>query len=431
MRKNSSYWYKLDNAAKIYPIVKSKSNSGTFKVSVSLNEIVSPEILQKSLDIVLPRFPMYKVQLKKGLFWFYLNYNSKQPIVKPETDVFCGHIDNSDYLFEVLYRNQTITLHVFHSLTDGAGAFMFLKSLVFEYLLLCGHKVTPDNMIITASSVISASEYEDSYVKYYDKSNRTAPKEEMAFKVKGEAFEFGGTGAINAWLKTSQIHALAKSKNATITAYLVGVLIYSIYLTQLKGKRLVKGSNKPVKVLIPVNLRNHFPSTTLRNFSGFIKACINMENKDFTFEEILTIVTAQMKESVKDAVFAKQANSYVYFEKNFFLRICPLFLKRLIIKLAYHFKGEGLNTAQFSNVGIVSFPKSVEPYIKNVSCAMGAYKDSTTNGMACSFKDEFNIMFSRSITERDIEREFFRFLTAQGIEILIESNFMEEQNEIL
>lgn len=432
MQKANARWYKLDNAAKIYPVVYSKTNSGTFIVAANLYEPVIPKLLQDAINKLLPRFPMFRVKLKKGLFWYYLNYNYKPFIIKPATDDFCGHIrNNNDYLFEVLYRNNTITLHIFHSLTDGTGAITFLKSIVYKYLNLKGYQLTPDNLIITEQSVPTGAELEDSYLKYYNKSNRKTEKERLAFQIKGEPLNFGGTGAILGWLKTSQLHDLAKTNNATITAYLTAVIIYSIYQTQIKGRTFIKESTRPVKVLVPVNLRIRMFSLTLRNFAGFIKVGMQLNRENITFEEILQTVKNQLTEQINTAAYSKYANSYVYFEKNFFLRICPLVLKNLIIKLAYHFIGNRLNTVQFSNLGVISFPESVQPYIKSIQCALGASKTSLLNCMACSYLDEFNITFSRFIAEKDIERECFRFLTTNNLNITIESNYMEQQNEIL
>jgi len=432
MQKANDGWYKLDNAAKIYPVVYSKSNSGTFIVAANLYEPISFELLQESLNIILPRFPMFRVKLKKGLFWYYLNYNYKKFVVKPLTDEFCGHIkNNNDYLFEVLYRNNTITLHIFHSLTDGTGAVTFLKSIVYKYLILKGYKLTPDNLIITEQSVPSGAEQEDSYLKYYNKNNRKTQKEKLAYQIKGEPLNFGGTGAVLGWLKTSQLHALAKSNNVTITMYLTAVIFYSIYLTQIKSRSFIKESTRPVKILIPVNLRTRMFSLTLRNFAGFVKVGMELNRENITFIEILNSAKEQLTEQINTAAYTKYANSYVYFEKNFFLRICPLVLKNLIIKLAYHFIGNRLNTVQFSNLGVISLPESVQGYVQSIQCALGASKSSLLNCMACSYLDEFNVTFSRSIAETDIERECFRFLTSKGINVTIESNYMEQQNEIL
>ena len=62
-------WFKLDNAANIYPAIISAKWSPNFRVSATLNEEVDPEKLLKALKICLPRFRNITLVLKKGFFW--------------------------------------------------------------------------------------------------------------------------------------------------------------------------------------------------------------------------------------------------------------------------------------------------------------------------------------------------------------------------
>jgi len=61
-------WFKLDNAAKIFPAVSTKIETNTFRVQFALKEIVDPELLQLAADGILERYPMFKVRLKSGFF---------------------------------------------------------------------------------------------------------------------------------------------------------------------------------------------------------------------------------------------------------------------------------------------------------------------------------------------------------------------------
>ena len=61
-------WYRLDNAARLYPAIRDTRDS-TFRISVELKEEVRPELLKKAVSLTLPRFPVFNVRLKKGYFW--------------------------------------------------------------------------------------------------------------------------------------------------------------------------------------------------------------------------------------------------------------------------------------------------------------------------------------------------------------------------
>ena len=71
MRKNSFDWFRLDNAAKIFPGQNSNTWSNIFRVSVRLKEDVDKEILQTALEATLKRIPSFNVRIRNGLFWHY------------------------------------------------------------------------------------------------------------------------------------------------------------------------------------------------------------------------------------------------------------------------------------------------------------------------------------------------------------------------
>lgn len=68
-------WYKLDNAAKVFPGQNTSSWSNVYRMSVTLTEKIDPELLQKALEMTMPRFPTFDVRMRNGFFWHYLEKN--------------------------------------------------------------------------------------------------------------------------------------------------------------------------------------------------------------------------------------------------------------------------------------------------------------------------------------------------------------------
>ena len=102
---------KLDNSAKIFPIVSSKKYSSVFRISTCLNEEIDPEILQYATQKALKVFSSFKVKLKGGFFWYYYAKNEKEPIVQKEPPYPCKYIEpkeNNDYLFKVTYQKLSV-----------------------------------------------------------------------------------------------------------------------------------------------------------------------------------------------------------------------------------------------------------------------------------------------------------------------------------
>ena len=75
-------WYKLDNAAKLYPAIKSKRWTAVYRVSIKLFRPVDKDLLQEALDITTDRMSVFSCRLKAGLFWYYFEKNKKRAMVK-------------------------------------------------------------------------------------------------------------------------------------------------------------------------------------------------------------------------------------------------------------------------------------------------------------------------------------------------------------
>ena len=76
-KRETLEWRKLDNSAKIFPISTGKKYSNVFRLSVVLKEKINPEILDKAVKIALEKYKSFKVRLKDGFFWNYLEHNIK------------------------------------------------------------------------------------------------------------------------------------------------------------------------------------------------------------------------------------------------------------------------------------------------------------------------------------------------------------------
>ena len=114
MKKESKlYWRRLDNSAKIFPMSSGKKYSTVFRFSVVLKEKINPEILKKAVILSLDKYNSFKVRMKSGFFWNYLEHNPKDPIIEEEKNYPCKYIDyrrNNNYLFKVTYFEKKIKI---------------------------------------------------------------------------------------------------------------------------------------------------------------------------------------------------------------------------------------------------------------------------------------------------------------------------------
>lgn len=413
-------WYRLDNAARLYPAIRDTRDS-TFRISVELKEEVRPELLKKAVSLTLPRFPVFNVRLKKGYFWYYLEYNGNIPPVEEEMYFPNGDIQsgsNNEFLFRVIYYKKRIAVEFFHSIADGLGAVEFLKTLVFEYLTLCGYKIDDEGLIKLVSDSPKAYESEDSFEKYYDGGKKKKRADREGYRIEGTPYKKGAQNIITGVIDTAKLLEISKGYGVTLTAFLASVFIYAIY----KDQRLDLGTNKPIRIMIPKNLRGLFPSATLRNFiSHFI---VDMDiHGEVKFYEIVNHIGRQMKEfSTKEEMLSK-INLNVDISKNIFIRIVPLYFKNIGIKAGYKLYGEKFYTTVLSNLAVIKLPRQMEEHVENIVCSMGATDMLPIKLVMSSYKEKTTLSFTRCIKESDIIKEFFRFLTINcGAQVSITGN---------
>lgn len=71
-------WDKLDNTALLFPVIANESMSSVYRISVTLTEDIIEEKLQEALSRVLPKFDVFHVRLRRGLFWYYFETNNRR-----------------------------------------------------------------------------------------------------------------------------------------------------------------------------------------------------------------------------------------------------------------------------------------------------------------------------------------------------------------
>lgn len=410
-------WFKLDNAAKLFPAVTTSYNSSTFRVSATLIKKVEAETLQKALDNIIDRFPAFKVKIKRGLFWYYLEHYDKRLYIEEEINCPCNSMEKNSCLIKILYYNKKISLEVFHSITDGTGAIEMLKLLIWEYLNLSGFNIEKEGCILNPEDIPSKYELEDSFSQYYEHIDKEREKLEKAYQIEGSLFNNFGNNIVEGILDASKFKEKSKEYGVTITEYIVGLLVFSIYNTRLKYRL----HSRPVNIVIPVNLRNILPSKSLRNFFTIITAGFKLD-KDMEFKDLLKIVSRQIKDNLDIRKLSVQLTANYESERNILIRFVPLFIKNIIIKFVFN-RNNIQQTACISNIGRIKIPISMAEQVERMSIMLYSTRKKTLNCGVCSVNNKLSITFSRTIIEADIIKYFFTYLKQnEGLDSFIYSN---------
>ncbi|MGN1227062.1 MAG: hypothetical protein ACI4TX_00295 [Christensenellales bacterium] len=415
-------WYKLDNSALIYPAICNDEWNSVFRISAIMKEPVNKDKLQEALDLTIDRFPFFNVSLKEGLFWHYFQALTEKPKVQEEIENPCRPFifKKNAHILRVLYYNTKISFEIFHSLSDGYGAIQFFNVLIITYLELMGIEVKDKSDFgYNAYDKPTSEEGEDSFKRYYKKSTIRSRTEKKAYAIEDEYLGNEQLRVFNGTTSVKAVKEIAKKYNATLNEFLA-----SVYLcTLLEHKRLYgKGSKKPVKLSIPVNIRRHLPSKTMRNFALVLNIEIPLDKEDAPFEEIIEIVKNEMLNLTEDYVYGFIGKN-VQSEKNFFVRIIPLFIKKPIMRLVYSQVGEILFTSTLTNVGLNKLPNAVIENVESYQCVLGATKLNRLNLAVISVGDTLCITLSSRLKENTLARDFFKRLASFDLNINIQSNF--------
>lgn len=416
-------WYKLDLSAIVFPTLQRRDFSAVYRLSLLLKEEIQPDILQKAIDMALPRFPTYKVAMRKGVFWRYLEPNHRPgPFVQPDVKNPCQPMSfktNNRYLIRFYYYENRISFECHHSLGDGSGGMCVLLTVAATYLQLLGKEITPEGMVLDIHAQPDPGELEDSYMKYANAKVKPPRPGEKTYRVRGTKEPFYTLNIIDGIMSTSEVMKVAKGYKATITEYLNAVLIYALAKHQEESfhTRL-----KPVKIAMPVNLRRFFPSITLRNFITMIYPGIDPRLGEYSFEEIVQHVHNYMQYYVNKKLLCGDITTNAATTRNAFIRVVPLFIKDYVVRSFYAKVQDRNSSAGLTNMGALPVPESMRPYIERVDICLGQPFSSRTNCAIISYGDIMTINFASSIIEADVERYFFRKLVQDGIHVKIESN---------
>ena len=416
--KKNLKWRKLDNSAKIFPIISNKKFSTVFRISAILKENIDENILKQAVDKALLKFSSFKVLLKKGFFWYYLEANTKEPIIEIENNYPCKYIDkdtNNGYLFKVTYFNQKINLDVFHSLTDGNSAIHFLKEIVYTYIELKYPNDFSDSKRSDRKMIYTT---DDAYMKNYDKKAEKALNSKKAYILKGKKLPLDAISVVHGIIDVEKLREIAKQKGATVTQYLTSVLIYSIY----KANYIKNNGKKPIKICIPVNLKKYFQSITISNFFSYITVAAQMgENNLYDLDGIIEFVKKDFTEKLTEKEIIKTMSSNVKLGNNIFIRLIPLFLKKFTVKISY-IEIRKYTTTTFSNIGRVGIIAEYKKYIDNFMILLAPEIVEKIKCSACSYENKLVFTFTSILTEKDIQNKFFDILKQNGINVKIETN---------
>ncbi len=129
---------------------------------------------------------------------------------------------------------------------------------------------------------LPGAQEEDSFSQYYSSDiPKNKEKKPPAVKLKGEKLLHADMQITEVVIPVKETLAKARSYGVSITVLLTAMLLCSIHEEIPKNRQ-----KKPVALMIPVNLRNYFPSQSMGNFFGWIEVGYTFSDET-TFQDVL------------------------------------------------------------------------------------------------------------------------------------------------
>lgn len=467
--KNEKIWYELDAFAKTYSSIISEGRTTCFRLSALFSENIDLEILQNVVISFDKKYPFYNSELKKGIFWNYLQQKKTHFMIEEEKTYPCTDIQKDNPL-RIIYFNNKLSIEIAHFLTDGKGAALFFQDLIEEYLekkyfwenlekdktdsLIDKAEKKKEveiekiNKIINFGKKINKNEKDfenkkseknffektreilgndnglknpqkNEYVDLYEKYMRKVSKEttiKSAFHLPMKILEKGQYHITTGEIDVESLKEESKKYGTTIGKYLLSVY-FKILLDRYSQAK------NPIVIGVPVDLRKIFEETTYRNFFINITPSMDASLGAYSLSEIITYLDNYFALKITKKEFYKSIYKAMNPMQNIIIKSVPYLIKRMFFPFIFDYYGERGYTTGFSNLGIFKVNKKYEKYLKGFRFLPPPSKRCKIKMGVVSDCKKIYVNFGNLTANYDIERDFFVYLRKRGIKSKIITNY--------
>lgn len=401
--------FAIDNSAILYLALIRKHHTNIFRFTMTMTEPVDPALLQAAVDRVYKRFPTIFAGFQPGFFQYTQVPAKKAPEVIPDPGVLINMTreEISRCAYRVFYKDQQIIMEGFHAAMDGYGIIASFATLTAEYLhLRYGIQVPAGYPVFDLSENPKAEETEDSYLKYAEGKALHMPSR-YSYQLPGMDPKCGPVYKETFVYPVEELLSGARKYGVSITAFLSAVMAASIM--ELQNNRKEKPM-RPVRIMVPIDLRKIFPSKTLRNFILYALPTMEVSDQGCSIRELCHSFSRQIKAHLDRDNLRGIITKNVNLQRMPLFRILPSSAKLGLMRLAYTYFGESNSSLTMTNFGSISLPENMEPYVQSFGFTMMPRVRSPYNCGMYSYKGNFFINLCRFPEKSELEEIFCKNL---------------------
>jgi len=402
--------FPVDNASILFLSRIYRHHTNSFRFTFTLREKVCPDTLQKAVDRIWKRFPSVIAGFRQDFFRYMQVPASRKPQVLP--DPGCLFTMTAEELknccFRVFYSGHDVSIEAFHALTDGYGAIATFTTLIAEYLYLKhGILVPVSETRLDADAAPKKQEVVDSFLDCQQSKPAHLPSR-YAYQLPREADADWKVRVNTLKLDTRELLDASHRYEVTLNSLLSSVLAWSVMDLQKQSQ----GKLRPVRLMVPADMRRLFPSTTLRNFSLYALPTMEISDHDLPFSEFCRRFGSQLKEQLSKESLGKMIAYNVRTQNAWWFRMIPWSVKSTCMRIGYRFFGESNSSLTLTNLGLVQLPVEMQPYVENVQAFLTPRTGSPYGCAVLTYGDKVNINMSRFCENPALDRVFFDKLQA-------------------
>ncbi len=401
--------YAIDNSSILYLALIRKHHTNIFRFTITLTEKVQPALLQEAVNRVHLRFPTIFARFRPG-FFSYSQVPAKQP---PQVQQDPGLLINmtrqeiAQCAYRVYYSGKDIILEGFHALTDGYGMIASFSTLLAEYLRLqYGLQIPVGYPVFDLNEEPKEEETEDAYKKYASTKSLHMPSR-YSYQLPGSQPKCGPVCRETFVYPVDDLLLASRRYGVSITALLSAVMAASIMELQHTHR---KQPLRPVRIMVPIDLRRIFPSKTLRNFILYALPTMEPAEHGCEIAELALRFSHQIKAHLSIDNLAGILSYNVRMQNRLLYKLLPSKLKCSLMRLAYTYFGESNSSLTMTNLGNIALPESMVPYVESIILTMMPRVRSPYNCGMYSYNGNFFINLCRFPEKSQLEKIFSRNL---------------------
>lgn len=396
-----------------------------FRLSARMSRAIDLSALQRAAERSYRRVPFFRVCLRRGVFWHFLeecHATAVQADVAPPCMWHPGGRDRRP-LLRVCARNKRIAVEASHVATDGMGALAFLRYLLVAYCDECGAHGAADSAQLWQQAVAAgvlqpgqplADEAEYASRLWARESMPGPDRYTAAWHVNGSRLPHGMYRVTTLRYRTAELKATAAAAGGGIGDFLVAALVYSLQ-EQFHASSQPRRKRRPIRILVPVNLRPVTGSATLRNF--FVSVLVEVDQRlgHYELAELVGLVHHQLRAQLDHRSLKRSITRNVRAERSPLVRLIPVVLKDIVVRRAYKRQGERINTMSFSNLGRVTMPEALVGHVRDIDFLPPPSPYTGVNATAITLGNTTSVSFGSVLAGHDLERRFAQLLYGRGL----------------